>query len=110
MVYNCFINASFDSQPRTVNRDATSMDMFPTILSSMGYSIDGDRLGLGTNLFSKRKTLAEKFGYDDFNAALAQNSDYYVANFAPELLAPAAVPSAAAESALSASSAVSTAP
>ena len=86
------------------------MDLFPTILSSMGYSIDGDRLGLGTNLFSKRKTLAEKFGYDDFNAALAQNSDYYVANFAPELLALAAAQSAASASALSASSAVSTVP
>ena len=35
------------------------MDMFPTTLASLGAVIDGDRLGLGTNLFSDKPTLAE---------------------------------------------------
>ena len=28
------------------------MDLFPSILAAMGYEIEGNRLGLGTNLFS----------------------------------------------------------
>ena len=37
----------------------TTFDMFPTILPSIGFDIKGEQLGLGVNLFSDRKTLAE---------------------------------------------------
>ena len=57
------------------------MDMFPTTLAAMGFKIKGDRLGLGTNAFSKEKTLAEKMGYDDFNAELEKYSQYYIDKF-----------------------------
>ena len=43
-------------------RTYTTMDMFPTTLSALGCGIEGDRLGLGTDLFSNTKTLAEEFG------------------------------------------------
>lgn len=36
-----------------------AMDLFPTILASIGASIPGERLGLGTNLFSGERTLQE---------------------------------------------------
>ena len=34
------------------NRDFSTLDFFPTTLASLGVQIEGDRLGLGTNLFS----------------------------------------------------------
>ena len=85
MVYNCFINANYNKEVKITYRDATSMDMFPTILSAMGYQIEGNRLGLGTNLFSDRYTLPEKMGYKKFNTQLSENSKYYTSHFAPEL-------------------------
>ena len=39
--------------------------MYPTILASMGATIEGDRLGLGTNLFSSQETLIEQLGYSE---------------------------------------------
>lgn len=78
--YNCFINPA---KTGTVNehRTATTVDLFPTILSSIGYSIEDDRLGLGTDLFSNTKTLAEELTYEEFNDELGKNSKYYIKNF-----------------------------
>ena len=78
--YNCFINAQ--SEPaNTQNRVCTSLDMFPTILSAMGFTIEGERLGLGTNLFSSLPTLPEKYGYDWFEEEMNKPSDYYKEKF-----------------------------
>ena len=79
-MYNCFINVPVESYYHK-NRNFTSLDMFPTTLAAMGCTIDGDRLGLGTNLFSGKKTLAEEMGYDRFDRALAPNSDFYAVEF-----------------------------
>ena len=57
------------------------MDMFPTILSAMGYTIEGDRLALGTDLFSGRETLAEEMGLDALNRELKRSGRYFIANF-----------------------------
>lgn len=78
---NVFINSASPYKNAKKNRTATTMDLFPTILSSMGYSIQGDRLGLGTNLFSSEKTLAEKMGYDKLNGELNKNSFFYHKHF-----------------------------
>ena len=59
-----FINSVSPYRKIDRKRTAVTMDLFPTILSSMGYSIEGERLGLGTNLFSKKKTLSEEMGYE----------------------------------------------
>lgn len=40
------------------------MDLFPTMLASLGVQIEGNRLGLGTNLFSDKKTLMKELGGD----------------------------------------------
>lgn len=53
------------------------MDMFPTILDSIGIKIEGNRLGLGTNLFSEEKTLAELYGYDYLFQELKKKSNFY---------------------------------
>ena len=49
-------------EERTHNRWWYSADMFPTLLASIGVKIEGDRLGLGTNLFSGTPTLFEENG------------------------------------------------
>ena len=79
-MYNCFINPAAEADyPK--NRKFTSLDLFPTTLGALGCDIEGDRLGLGTNLFSGRKTLAEVMGFDRLDRALSQNSDFYAVEF-----------------------------
>lgn len=79
--YNCFINAV--STPEvTQNRASTVFDMFPTTLAAMGCTMDGDRLGLGTNLYSRRETVLETYGSRELlSHQLAQNSVYYTDMF-----------------------------
>lgn len=79
-VYNCFINASADAVQQK-NRSFCAMDMTPTILAAMGCTIEGERLGLGTNLFSSKPTLIEEMGFNDFNNQLCRTSDYYTTHF-----------------------------
>lgn len=59
-IYNAFINAAL-APANTQNRQFTSLDMYPTTLAALGAKIDGERLGLGVNLFSGQKTLLERF-------------------------------------------------
>lgn len=78
--YNCFINAQ-KSPENAKNRIFAPMDMFPTTLSALGAEIKGDRLGLGTDLFSGRQTLAEEIGRDKLTEQIQQNSDYFNKEF-----------------------------
>ena len=75
-VYNTIINSAIEPE-NTTNRKFTTMDMYPTILASMGVQIEGERLGLGTNLFSGEKTLVEELGYDYVDKELRKKSDFY---------------------------------
>ena len=79
-IYNCFINAPVTTT-HNKKRNFTSLDMFPTTLAALGCEIPGNRLGLGTNLFSGKKTLAEEMGFDRLDRDLAKNSDYYAVEF-----------------------------
>ena len=74
-IYNVFINSAVDSNHD--NKKFTSFDMFPTTLASIGADIDGDKLGLGTNLYSSKKTLIEKYNIDYVNAELQKKSTFY---------------------------------
>lgn len=76
-IYNTFINSATTTE-RTNNRQFTSFDIYPTTLAALGVKVDGERMGLGVNLYSDRKTLLEEFG----NAAalsneLAKRSSFY---------------------------------
>ena len=55
-------------------RTYSTMDCFPTTLAAMGVEIEGDRLGLGTNLFSDQKTLLEEYGFEKVDEELKKNS------------------------------------
>ena len=57
-------------------RSYSSFDTFPTILASIGASIDGDKLGLGVNLYSEEKTLIEQEGIDAVNDKLIARSEF----------------------------------
>lgn len=75
-IYNVFINSVVDTT-NIKNRQFTTMDLFPTTLAAMGVNIDGDRLGIGTNLFSNQKTVAEKYGVIKLREELAKTSEFY---------------------------------
>lgn len=72
-VYTAYINAAAEPEIETA-RSYSTFDNFPTTLASMGVKIDGDRLGLGTNLFSSRQTLVERFGVDTIDTELSKKS------------------------------------
>lgn len=76
VVFNTFINSPLEPSQAKL-RDFTSFDMFPTILASIGASIEGDRLGLGVNLFSDQPTLAEQHGIVAMNEELDKKSIFY---------------------------------
>ena len=80
LVYNCILNAPVSTE-NTKNRIYCGVDLFPTTLAALGCTIEGDRLGLGTNLFSNKPTLAEKWGYERFNNELGKASDFYIEHF-----------------------------
>ena len=82
-VYNCFMNAAA-TPSQAKNRQFSALDMFPTTLAAMGCTIEGDRLGLGVNLFSNQPTLIERMGYSVFCNELAKASDFYVNHFYAE--------------------------
>ena len=74
--YNCIINSVTSSQ-NTKNRLFNVIDMYPTILASIGATIDNNKLGIGTNLFSNQQTILEKYGLDYINNELFKTDVYY---------------------------------
>lgn len=76
LVYNAFIHAAAEPV-RAQNRLFTTLDFFPTLLASIGVSIEGERLALGTNLFSDAMTLAEEYGYEALFEELGKKSIFY---------------------------------
>ncbi|MBQ9946280.1 MAG: LTA synthase family protein [Clostridia bacterium] len=79
--YNLILNPAGDlgelPEERRFSRDWAVFDMFPTILASIGVEIEGERLGIGTNLFSDRDTVFEEFGVDFVNDELVKRSNFY---------------------------------
>ncbi len=75
-VYNAFINSAV-LPVSTQNREFTTMDMFPSTLASIGANIEGNRLGLGTNLFSEEQTLTEIYGIQKENDELKRKSSFF---------------------------------
>lgn len=74
-VYTAIINSAC-SPAASERRTYTTLDLFPTTLAAMGVDIPGDRLGLGTNLYSSTPTLAERDGMDTINSEFEKNSAF----------------------------------
>ena len=79
-VFNCIINPAVEPA-REKNREFGTFDLFPTTLAAMGVSIEGDRLGLGTNLFSEKQTLCEMYGFEALDWELQKRSEFYNERF-----------------------------
>lgn len=76
-IYNVFINPALTPMQRQ-QRLFSSFDMYPTTLAAMGVTVDGNRLGLGVNLFSDQQTLLEQYGsVSALNDELSQYSEFY---------------------------------
>lgn len=75
-VFTAFINPQIDTG-RTYTKTYSTLDMFPSTLAALGVTIEGDRLGLGTNIFSGTQTLCEVLGVEALNQMLARKSDFY---------------------------------
>ena len=80
-IYNCFFGATIEPEGGTAERIFTSFDMFPTTLAAMGFTIEGNRLGLGVNIFSSEPTLAERLGYEYLDTEIQKFSEYYIKEF-----------------------------
>ncbi len=59
--YTCIINPAVSVKDPDKVRKYSTLDLFPTTLAAMGVEIEGNRLGLGTNLFSDTPTLLERY-------------------------------------------------
>lgn len=77
LILNPAPNVADVNPTRLVNRQYANFDMFPTIMASMGIEIEGDMLGIGTNLFSDKDTLIEQYGLDKVNDELNKKSVLY---------------------------------
>ncbi len=75
-VYTAYINSAVQEENPQKSRIYSTMDAFPTTLAALGAQIEGDRLGLGTNLFSDQPTLLETYGYARLNADLQMRSAF----------------------------------
>jgi phosphoglycerol transferase len=75
--YVTIINPAQDCTASAEGREYTTMDLYPTTLASLGVEIEGNRLGLGVNLFSEVPTLYEEYGKEYLEEELLKNSDLY---------------------------------
>lgn len=69
MEHRKFVSIIINPQKEVPNfyRNFTAMDMFPTMLESMGFTLRSNRLGFGQSLYQEEKTLVEKYGEDSLN-------------------------------------------
>lgn len=61
--FTLYLNAPLNAVSKA-NREYSTMDQFPTTLAALGAQIEGERLGLGTNLFSGIETRTEQIGVE----------------------------------------------
>lgn len=72
-VFTTYIHAPIDTVSQAY-RTYSTFDIFPTTLASLDIEIEGDRLGLGTNLFSDTETLSESYDISYINTEIQKKS------------------------------------
>lgn len=75
--YFTIINPAAGKESSGQKRAYTTLDLYPTTLSSLGVNIEGNRLGLGVDLYSDTPTLMEEYNLEYLNTELLKNSEYY---------------------------------
>ncbi|MFC3283858.1 sulfatase-like hydrolase/transferase [Litchfieldella rifensis] len=71
---NTFILIGNGLAPAHIQREASTLDEFPTILEAMGFTINQHRAGLGASLLSPAQTLVERHGEDEINRRLREEN------------------------------------
>lgn len=72
------INSAVQAEEK--NREYSTIDLYPTTLAALGAQIEGNKLALGTNLFSDEQTLIEKYGLTYVKEQLRKTSKFYDSN------------------------------
>lgn len=75
-VYTLYINSAADRTAAVGKRSYSTFDNFPTTLAAMGVDIQGNKLGLGVNLYSEEQTYIEQMGLSSVREELKKNSDF----------------------------------
>lgn len=81
--FNAYLNVdpNMIEEANNKNRTMATMDVFPTTLAAMGVKVKGERLGIGTNLFSDVPTIYEYYGVPFVDAELSMRSEYFYEKF-----------------------------
>ena len=66
-----FINSNTDAQ--IINRTASMLDIYPTILDHLGYQLENGQANLGHSMFNPTSNLLERFGTDGVDRLLQGN-------------------------------------
>lgn len=75
---NFIVNSAVDvSGVNLRERRYSSLDMFPTLLESMGFELDGRSIGLGRSLYADKPTLLEMYGKSTLDSLLRERSIQY---------------------------------
>lgn len=75
-VYVNYINAAPVDNNSTGYREYSTFDTFPTTVAALGATIEDNRLGLGTNLYSGLPTYLEEFGKETMFTELNKPSEF----------------------------------
>ncbi|MBQ4256283.1 MAG: LTA synthase family protein [Oscillospiraceae bacterium] len=73
-VYTAYVNSA--KEYTGGRREYSTFDAFPTTLSALGAHIEGDRLGLGTDLYSDTLTITERYGAEYCTAEIEKRSEF----------------------------------
>jgi phosphoglycerol transferase len=71
---NTFMMLGSDIPLGRIRRESSMVDVFPTILESMGFKLEDHRAGLGVSLLSPDPTLLEKHSLESVNTRLREET------------------------------------
>ncbi|ATJ80997.1 sulfatase-like hydrolase/transferase [Halomonas beimenensis] len=71
---NTFILLGNGLAPGRIVREASTLDLLPTVLEAMGFRPDRHRAGLGVSLLSDQPTLVERHGLTALNGRLKEET------------------------------------
>lgn len=71
---NTLMLYSDDLEPARIRRESTTLDIFPTILETMGYQTESHRAGLGVSLLAEPQNLVERHGLTYLNERLTEEN------------------------------------
>jgi len=77
-IYNAFFNLPKELlENLNTHRTFNQIDMFPTLLEIMGFELPDHQAGMGTSIFSSKRTLAEEYSYSEQMKIFTKVDDFY---------------------------------